>query len=48
MEAQNAWENVAVVLASDFGRTISSNGKGTDHGKYEIHLRMQNTNQTTL
>ena len=43
MEAQNAWENVAVVLASDFER-ISSNGKGTDHGKYEIHLRMQNTN----
>ena len=36
MEAQNAWENVAVVLTSDFGRTITSNGKGTDHGKYII------------
>ena len=44
MEAQNAWNDVAVVLVSDFGRTITSNGKGTDHGKYEIHLRMQNTN----
>ena len=27
MEAQNAWNDVAVVLVSDFGRTITSNGK---------------------
>ena len=26
------WDNVAVLLVSDFGRTITSNGKGTDHG----------------
>ena len=38
MEAQNAWNDVAVVLVSDFGRTITSNGKGTDHGKYDINL----------
>ena len=38
MEAQNAWNDVAVVLVSDFGRTITSNGKGTDHGKYDVNL----------
>ena len=32
MDAQNMWDNVAILLVSDFGRTITSNGKGTDHG----------------
>ena len=32
MKAQGAWDNVVVVLLSEFGRTITSNGKGTDHG----------------
>jgi len=31
MEAQGLWDNVAVVSASDFGRTLRSNGAGTDH-----------------
>jgi uncharacterized protein (DUF1501 family) len=32
MKAQNLWDNVVVVTASDFGRTLTSNGYGTDHG----------------
>jgi cullin-associated NEDD8-dissociated protein 1 len=31
MKAQNIWDKVTVVVASDFGRTLRSNGKGTDH-----------------
>jgi len=31
LEAQNLWENVTIVTVSDFGRTLSSNGGGTDH-----------------
>ena len=26
------WENVTIVTASDFGRTLTDNGLGTDHG----------------
>lgn len=26
------WDNVTVVVGSEFGRTLTSNGKGTDHG----------------
>lgn len=39
MVAQGMWDNVAVLLVSDFGRTITSNGKGTDHawgGNYAL------------
>ena len=32
MKAQKRWEEVAVLVVSDFGRTLTSNGKGTDHG----------------
>merc|ERR1719276_47667 len=33
MKAQKMWENVVIVTASDFGRTITPNGgDGTDHG----------------
>jgi uncharacterized protein (DUF1501 family) len=31
MKAQSLWDNVVVVTASDFGRTLTSNGFGTDH-----------------
>jgi uncharacterized protein (DUF1501 family) len=31
MKLQGLWENVVVVTASDFGRTLTSNGQGTDH-----------------
>jgi cullin-associated NEDD8-dissociated protein 1 len=31
MVHQGIWDNVVVVTASDFGRTLSSNGLGTDH-----------------
>ena len=31
MVKQNLWDNVVVMSASDFGRTLRSNGKGTDH-----------------
>ena len=32
MKAQGIWKNVTVLVASDFGRTLTSNGLGTDHG----------------
>ena len=31
MKNQGLWENVTIVSASDFGRTLTSNGLGTDH-----------------
>jgi len=32
MKHLGVWDSVTVVVASEFGRTITSNGKGTDHG----------------
>ena len=32
MEHQNVWDDVTVICVSDFGRTLTSNGQGTDHG----------------
>ena len=32
MKAQGIWDNVTFTMASEFGRTIDSNGGGTDHG----------------
>ena len=32
MKHLGVWDKVTVVVASEFGRTITSNGKGTDHG----------------
>jgi len=32
LKAQGIWENVTVLVLSEFGRTISTNGRGTDHG----------------
>ena len=32
MKAQGLWDSVAVVQASDFGRTLKINGDGTGHG----------------
>ena len=31
MKSRGYWEHVAVVTTSDFGRTLTSNGVGTDH-----------------
>ena len=31
MKNQGLWNNVTVLTASDFGRTLTSNGLGTDH-----------------
>jgi len=39
MQLQGLWNNVTIVQASEFGRTISSNGDGSDHawgGNYWI------------
>lgn len=39
MKAQGIWEQVTLLTASDFGRTLGSNGAGTDHawgGHYAI------------
>ena len=32
MKLQGVWENVTIVQASEFGRTVTSNGFGSDHG----------------
>jgi len=32
MRAQGVWESIVVQSASEFGRTLVSNGQGTDHG----------------
>ena len=33
MKAHRRWKDVAVISTSEFGRTITSNGLGTDHGE---------------
>jgi cullin-associated NEDD8-dissociated protein 1 len=38
MKAQNEFDNVVLATSSDFGRTLTSNGKGTDHGWAGNHL----------
>ena len=32
MKLQGVWDKVTVVVISEFGRTLNSNGLGTDHG----------------
>jgi uncharacterized protein (DUF1501 family) len=32
LKSQGVWENVTIVCLSDFGRTLTSNSQGTDHG----------------
>jgi cullin-associated NEDD8-dissociated protein 1 len=32
IKRQGVWDNVLIVMASEFGRTLRSNRKGTDHG----------------
>ena len=32
LKAKGLWEKVTIVSLSEFGRTITSNGRGTDHG----------------
>lgn len=31
LKAQGVWENTTIVAVSDFGRTLTSNNRGTDH-----------------
>ena len=50
MKGQGVWGNITLVSASDFGRTLTSNGLGTDHAvrcgqpaaglflKYSVHF----------
>lgn len=38
MEDQKMWEHVTIVSASEFGRNMSPNGKGTDHGWGGNHM----------
>eukprot|EP00965_Chrysotila_dentata_P090872 2998457-Pleurochrysis_carterae.AAC.2 len=37
MKAQNVWDDVTVIQASEFARTLVSNGRGTDHGWGGMH-----------
>ena len=32
LKAQGIWKNTTILVASDFGRSLTSNGLGTDHG----------------
>ena len=36
LKAQGVWDKTAIVLASDFGRSLPSNGLGTDHGEFVL------------
>merc|ERR1711991_396184 len=38
MKAQGIWDDVVVLTVSDFGRTLTSNGQGTDHGWGGNHI----------
>merc|ERR1711916_183889 len=38
MKAQGVWDDVTVVSVSDFGRTLTSNGDGTDHASGGNHF----------
>jgi len=38
LEAQNVFDSVTLMTASDFGRTLTSNGAGTDHGWAGNHI----------
>lgn len=40
MKAQGVWENVALLSMSEFGRTITTNGAGTDHAWGSNHFLM--------
>eukprot|EP01049_Picozoa_sp_SAG25_P001378 SAG25_NODE_60_length_18113_cov_233.489952_11_plen_237_part_00 len=37
MQTQGVWDSVTIAQISDFGRTIPSNGLGTDHGAHALH-----------
>ena len=34
MKSQGIWNDITLVSLSDFGRTLTSNGEGTDHAWY--------------
>lgn len=38
MKAQGVWNDVTLVSGSDFARTLTSNGKGTDHAWAANHI----------
>ena len=38
MKAKGTWESTAIVTLSDFGRTLTSNGRGTDHAWAGNHM----------
>jgi uncharacterized protein (DUF1501 family) len=38
LKAQGLWDNVTILTVSDFGRTLTPNGQGTDHGWAGNHV----------
>lgn len=40
MKSRGLWQNVTIVTASEFGRTLTSNGQGSDHGWGGNHFAM--------
>ena len=40
MEKQGLWDSVTLLTVSDFGRTLTSNGQGTDHAWAGHHFMM--------
>ena len=36
LKAQGLWDNVVIVFVSDFGRTLTGNSRGTDHGESTV------------
>lgn len=45
MEAQNMWDQVTLVVASEFARTLTANsGEGSDHGKFSCTFSSRRAN----
>ena len=51
MKSMNLWNDVTLVQTSEFGRTLTPNGSGTDHGwggNYMLMGKLKKVNRSTI